>query len=93
MKTKTVWQCDSNGYLVGPTVADESPLESGTYLIPAGAVTVKPPHLLTSKQEWRWDGKVWQAVDARPPVPVLTPAQRLAEFLKANPDVNALISG
>lgn len=93
MKSKTVWQCDSAGYLIGRTVADESPLEPGTYLIPSGAVTVKPPHPLTDNQEWWWDGKAWQAVDARPLVPVLTPAERLAAFLKANPDVSALISG
>lgn len=92
MKTKTVWQLDASGYLIGKAVADESPLEPGVYLIPAGAVTTKPPHALTAKQEWRWLDGAWTAVDARPTPAPAPPELRLAEFLKANPDISALLS-
>lgn len=43
MEQKTVYQCDSHGRYLGPTVADESPLEPGVYLIPAGCVELAPP--------------------------------------------------
>jgi hypothetical protein len=39
----TVYQTDAAGYYTGTTTADESPLEPGVWLIPAGAVTVEPP--------------------------------------------------
>lgn len=92
MKTKLVWQCDDAGYLIGRAVADESPLEPGVFLIPFGAVATKPPHSLTAKQEWRWLAGAWKVVDARPTPAPSPPEQRLADFLKANPDITALLS-
>lgn len=93
MKTKTVWQCDENGYLIGRTVADESPLEPGHFLIPAGAVAVKPPYAASGRREWRWDGHQWQEVPTRPAVPVPTAEERLAAFLRANPDIRDMMAG
>lgn len=40
---KTVYQLDPSGYYVGPTEADESPLEPGVWLIPAGCIEIPPP--------------------------------------------------
>ncbi|HGM6414783.1 TPA: hypothetical protein ACKP8A_000714 [Stenotrophomonas maltophilia] len=91
MKTLTVWQCDAEGYLVGRTIADESPLEPGTFLIPAGAIATKPPYPTPEPSEWRWSGCAWELVAARPPMRLPTPEERLAAFLKANPDVSALL--
>lgn len=93
MKTKPVWQCDADGYLIGATVADESPLEPGHFLIPFGAVDVRPPHTIGSGQEWRWVNDAWKKVKARPVAPELTAAEKLAEFLRANPDVAAMVNG
>lgn len=45
MNTKLVCQLDADGYFVGLTVADESPLEPGVWLIPAGAVDVPVPEV------------------------------------------------
>ncbi len=92
MKTMIAWQCDADGYLLGRTVADESPLEPGVFLIPAGAVMTKPPYSAPAKAEWRWSGSAWELVAARPPMRTLTPEDRLAAFLRDNPDVSALIS-
>lgn len=39
---KIVSQFDASGYLVGPVVADASPLDPGVWLLPAGAVDVEP---------------------------------------------------
>lgn len=93
MTTKTVWQTDDQGYLVGQTVADESPLEPGHFLIPFGAVDVKPPNTLSGNREWRWVDGAWKAVKARPITPEPTAAEKLAEFLRQNPDVAALVDG
>lgn len=38
-----VYQTDSDGYFVGEITAQESPLEPGVYLIPAGAYETPPP--------------------------------------------------
>jgi len=39
---KTVSQLDANGYLVSLTEADQSPLEEGVFLLPAGCVDALP---------------------------------------------------
>lgn len=92
MEPKTVWQTDDDGYLVGATVADPCQLEPGVYLIPGGCVEVKPPHALTTGQEWRWVEGEWVAVPART-LTAPDPAAKLAAFLKNNPDVAGLING
>lgn len=40
---KIVSQLDARGRFIGTTLADESPLEPGVFLIPGGAVDVEPP--------------------------------------------------
>jgi len=39
---KTVSQLDANGYFVSLTEADQSPLEEGVFLLPAGCVDALP---------------------------------------------------
>ena len=38
-----VYQTNADGLYVGASLADESPLEPGIYLIPGGCVTSAPP--------------------------------------------------
>lgn len=45
MSTKTVSQLDNQGYFIGYTVADQSPLEEGVWLLPARAVDTLPPDI------------------------------------------------
>jgi hypothetical protein len=65
---KTVYQTDFEGFYTGPTSADPSPLEPGVWLIPGGAVEIKPP-ALSSGQRARWNGRAWDVIDPAPPPP------------------------
>ena len=54
---KYVVQLDDNGYFIGMSVADESPLEPGIYHMPRGAVDADVPkipdgHLAKWEGEW-----------------------------------------
>jgi len=65
-----VSQLDADGYFLGPTEADQSPLEPGVYLLPAGAVEASPPtipHGFLAK----WIGGDWTF---EAPEPVVLPA-------------------
>lgn len=55
---KTVSQLNADGIFVGPVIADESPLEPGVLLLPAGAVDLAPP-LLEAGQFARYEGGAW----------------------------------
>lgn len=89
---KQAYQVDNAGMLIGDTVADESPLEPGHFLLPAGA-TFTPPPLQWPKDKWpRWNGVKWELV-TKPTAPKQpTPEQKLADFLAQNPDVLSLVN-
>lgn len=66
------YQTDHDGVFVGVVVCDESPMEPGVYLIPAGAVTVPPP--ATSDGEMAvWNGSGWNVqpivIEPEPEIP------------------------
>jgi hypothetical protein len=76
---KTVYQTDFQGYFTCPVEADPSPLEPGVWLIPGGAVEVRPP-VLSSGQRARWNGRAWDVIAPSPPPPPpppLTPEELL----------------
>ena len=58
---KTVVQLDDQGYFVGTTLADESPLEPGVFLLPAGAVDADIP-VIPSGKRVKWSGG-WRVED------------------------------
>ncbi|MDN4021508.1 phage tail protein [Acinetobacter pittii] len=91
MNQITVYQTNYSGLFVGETVADESPLEPGVFAIPAGCVETAPPEEWPEDKWPRFNGKGWDLIP-KPKVPEpISPEQKLAEFLKNNPDVAALI--
>ena len=53
-----VYQTDLNGVFVGTTTADQDPLDSTNWLIPAGCVKTAPP-TITDNQFAKWDGSGW----------------------------------
>lgn len=55
---KQVIQLDAAGYYVGVTVADESPLEPGVYLLPGNAVDVPAP-TIPDNHTARLDNGAW----------------------------------
>lgn len=91
MTTKPVYQITRAGLYSGETLADESPLEPGVWLMPAGTIDTAPPATWADDQWPRWNGSTWELIIkpaiATPPSPV----EKLADFLAANPDVAALI--
>ena len=71
MTTKQVSQLDADGFFVGVTVADESPLEPGVFLLPAGAVDAPVP-VIPEGQRAKWDG-AWVIEDIPEPEPAPEP--------------------
>lgn len=55
-ETKEVYQLDAEGFLVGPATADK--LADGTWQIPAGCITTKPP-MAKAGHRRQWTGKKW----------------------------------
>lgn len=71
MNTKPVCQLDHDGYFVGMTVADESPLEPGVWLLPAGVVDADAPYVPDGHRA-KWNGADFDLI-APPPPPPPTP--------------------
>jgi hypothetical protein len=62
------WNPNNNQY-VGSSEADESPLETGVYLVPAFATLVAPPSSVTDNHAIVWDGTSWtETLIPEPPV-------------------------
>lgn len=78
-KTKPVYQT-SKGIYIGETVAYESPLEPGVFLIPAGCVETPPP-LINDDSVARWNGSTWE-VESLPKKAEPTP-EEIAALEKA----------
>jgi hypothetical protein len=93
MTQKTVYQIDLAGCLVGETMADESPLEPGVWMIPARCVEVAPTGPAPEGKCWRWIGIEW-TLTAKPQQSANDndPVAKLRDFLAANPDVAAIIN-
>ena len=72
---KQVIQLDEQQYFIGVTVADESPLEPGVFLFPAGTIDAPVPDVPNGKRA-RWDG-LWVFEDIpvvetpTPPTPLV----------------------
>lgn len=93
MAEKIVYQTDHFGWFTGKTVADESPLEPGVFLIPAGCFEDAPPAGPHDEGLWpKRAGNGWKLVhrkaNAEP-----TPQEKLAAFLAQNPDVAGMVGG
>tara|TARA_R110000803_G_scaffold40045_2_gene86213 strand:+ start:980 stop:1345 length:366 start_codon:yes stop_codon:yes gene_type:complete len=52
---KQVTQLDAQGYFVGTTKADESPLEQGVYMMPARTIEADAP-TIPEGHKAKWDG-------------------------------------
>ena len=69
---RIVSQLDTMGYLVGPAVADKSPLEDGVFLVPGGAVDFPPVHVPEGfKAKWNGTGFEMELIN----VPTVEPVE------------------
>lgn len=64
MARKTVYLINTAGLLIGTTQADESPMQPGRWLLPAGAVEAPPPEVIRQGMCPRWNGSGWTLVTA-----------------------------
>ena len=63
----------TTGVFIGVDFAQESPLELGVFLLPAGATFAEPPQVAEGKQAV-WGGEAWSVQDIPlPPEPEPTP--------------------
>lgn len=85
------YQYDSAGHYVGETVADESPLEPGKYLLPARCTLTPPPADVPADKTPRWNGTAWDVV-TKPSRVADDPAAKIRSFLEQNPDVAAYLA-
>lgn len=90
--SKTAFQYDASGLLLGETIADESPLEPGVYLVPAGCTLTAPPSDVPDGKWPRWNGTGWELVTKPTPANDNDPVAKLQAFLAANPDVAAILN-
>lgn len=95
---KTVSQIDAEGYLVGFTIADESPLEKDVFLLPAGCVDVPPVDVPAGKRA-RFDGVGFVLEDVPPDPQEIPPthaelvAQTLARARGARLPILSILDG
>lgn len=81
MSTKTVSQLDDDGFFVGVSVADESPLEPGVFHLPRNSVDIPPPEL-QSWQKARYVAGSWIIVEPEPDVEEEPEDQEVEETYK-----------
>lgn len=91
MSEKIVYLYNQAGLFVCESIADESPLEPGVFLIPGNSTEIPPPKEWSVSQWPRFNGVVWEIIP-KPKVPEpISPVQKLSIFLQENPDVLKLI--
>ncbi|MBM7423822.1 hypothetical protein [Spongiibacter marinus] len=87
-----VYQHDAAGLYQGETEADESPLETGKFLLPARCTETPPPPEVPEGKWPRWNGHSWDLVNRPAQSEPEDPVAKLQAFLQQNPDVAQLIS-
>lgn len=97
MNQKQVCQLNGAGYFIGVTVADESPLEPGVFLMPFGTVDAEAPSIPDGKIA-KWDGE-WVFEDIPTPEPTPAPPEltyaelREREYPPASEYLDGLVKG
>ncbi len=92
MASITVYQTDRAGHFVEASTADESPLEPGVYLVPAGCIRTAPPDTWPSDKWPRWNGASWDMVTMPAAAQPDDAIAKLRAYLAANPDVAAVLN-
>lgn len=99
MNQKQVCQLDVDGYFIGMTVADDSPLEPGVYLLPGHSVEAPMPTVLEGKRakwigEWFYEDIPQPSPEPEPEPSVMTYKElRAAEYPLIGDQLDALWKG
>jgi len=94
---KQVIQLDADGYFVGLTNADESPLEPGLFLIPGDCIEAEAPTVSEGKRA-KWNG-AWLLEDIPQPEPEPEPVEptyaqkRAAEYPPMADYIDGVVKG
>ena len=94
---KQVCQLDTAGYFVGLTVAHESPLEPGVFLLPGRSIDVAPPSV-PAGQRAKWNGS-WMFENLPQPAPEPDPEEltyaekRMAEYPSLLDYIDGVVKG
>jgi hypothetical protein len=75
----------STGVFLGVDFAQESPLEPGVFLLPAGATFVEPPQVFEG-QRAVWNGNTWEVQDIPEPEPTTLVGPEIPEPPTPEPD-------
>jgi hypothetical protein len=92
---KNVIQLDDNGYFSGVTIADESPLEVGVYLMPANTVDADAPTIPDGHLA-KWDGSwMYEPIPAPvvEPIPEPAPLTYVEQRALAYPPITDYLDG
>lgn len=92
--TRPAYQLDRAGLFQFETLAHESPLEPGVFLLPAFCTFTAPPQSVPDDKWPRWNGRAWDLVNRPAPAAPANdndPVAKLQAFLASNPDVAALL--
>ena len=96
---KNVIQLDEDGYFIGLTVADESPLEPNVFLLPARAIDAPMPVLSDSVRakwngEWIYETLVEPEPEKQPEPQSLTYAElRYKEYPPITDYIDGMVKG
>lgn len=90
---KQVIQLDANGYYVGTTFADESPLEPGVYHLPANSIDTLIPEIPNGKVAKWENGWIYEDKPEPEPIELTYSEKRALEYPPMADYLDGIVKG